>query len=145
MKDEILIEEGIVLSVENGVAEVSLSKSDSCHSCSAKLICKPKDDDFKILKVFDPFGALPGDTVKISVHGSDILKASLMLYGLPLIILLIGTFLGLSIFSGYPQVELFSFLFGLGLTSLYYLYSFLSSKNRNKENIPKIVFLKRNM
>ncbi len=144
MKDEILIEEGIVLSVENGIAEVSLSKSDSCYSCSAKLICKPKDDDLKILKVFDPFGALPGDTVKISVHGSDILKASLMLYGLPLILLLVGTFLGLSIFSRSPQVELFSFLFGLGLTAVYYLLNYFSKKNPNKENIPKIVFLKRN-
>lgn len=144
MKDELLVEEGIVLSASEGFVEVSLTKSDNCDSCSAKIICKPGDSEKKVLKVIDPFGVLPGDVVKISIQGSDVLKASLILYGLPLVILIAGIFSGLSLFSGYEQQELFSFLFGLVLVTVYYFFVRSLQNKRGKENLPKIVFVKRN-
>jgi sigma-E factor negative regulatory protein RseC len=144
MKDEILVEEGIVLSASDGIVEVSLSKSDNCDTCSAKIICKPGDSEKKVLKVLDPFGVLPGDIVKISIQGADVLKASFILYGLPLVILIAGIFSGLSLFSGNEQQELFSFLFSLGLVAVYYLFVKSLQNKRGKENLPKIVFVKRN-
>src|SRR4030066_2580835 len=101
MKGEVLVEEGVVLSVENGIAEISLTKSDNCEECSARLICKPNKDSSKILKAADPFGVIPGDTVRIEIQGKTLFNASILLYGVPLVLLVIGILLGLSIFSNY--------------------------------------------
>ena len=141
MKEEIT-EQGIVISSENGIAEVALLESDNCEECSAKIICKPKADNEKILTVIDEFNASPGDEVSISIEGKELFKASLFLYGLPLIILVLGIYLGMNIFPQDNKLELYSFLSGLAAMSIYFISFFLISKlSSAKENFPKIKFI----
>lgn len=142
--EEILIEEGIVVSKENGIAEVEVFPAQNCEECSAKIICKPNKDDRNVLRVNNLIGANVGDNVRIEIKGKSVLAASFNLYGIPLIILLIGIFLGTSIFSEYKLAELYSALFGIGLTALYYLFLLSHNKNRQDQILPKIVFIKRN-
>ena len=144
MAGEILVEEGIVVSVAEGTAHVAVTQSESCEDCSAKIICKPKSENEKIIKVEDPLGVKPGDKVRIEVEGGALLSASFFLYGVPLILFLVGIFSGMSIFSNYAAKELYSFLFGIGLITVYYIINFLK-KTSSKPKLPKIVSVNRNI
>jgi len=142
MFSEIIVEEGMVVSVGQGTADVAVRQSESCGECSAKIICKPKSAEENIIKVEDPFGARAGDKVRIEINGNVLLRVSFYLYGIPLILLVAGIFSGMSLFSVYPAKELYSFVLGIGLVALYYL---LSSFNRSSEKRKpaKIVAVKR--
>jgi sigma-E factor negative regulatory protein RseC len=144
MYEEVLVEEAIVLSLQNGIAEVSVTPNESCEECSAKIICKPNNDDRNILSVNNSIGASVGDNVRIEIKGKSVLTASFNLYGIPLIILFLGIFLGTSIFSEFRLVELYSALFGIGLITIYYLFLLSHNKSRQNQILPKIVFVKRN-
>ena len=145
MQSENIIEKGIVLSAENGHAEIALLEEGSCEECSAKIFCKPSEkSDSKILEVDDPFGVKPGDEVLIEINGGVILKASFLLYGMPLIMIIIGIVSGMSIFESTSLPELLSFIFGIGLTALYVSGLFLIKKIKHiKPKQPQITFVKR--
>ena len=144
MNSEELIEEGIVISSSAGLAKITLTKSDHCEECSAKIICKPKSGDQKLLTVNDPYGTKPGDVVKISVLGSEILKISFLLYGFPLFLLLIPIFVISNSYPNLKNVELISFSIGVLLVAVYYLIVFLIKKNSAKSKLPKIISYSRN-
>lgn len=141
MYKEELYEEGIVKEAHDGIAEIVISDLDHCEECSAKVYCKPGSSNERSLTVKDPFGVHPGDKVRVTIKGSKILSASFLLYGIPLIILIAGIFIGLQIFSF--NKELFSTLLAIGLISLYSLGLFLYSKqNKNKTaSYPEITFV----
>lgn len=145
MQNESIIEKGIVLSAADGLAEITLMQSDACEDCSAKIFCKPSEEkDTKIIEAEDPYGVQPGDEVLIEIAGTDILKASFMLYGMPLILILLGIILGMSIFNGTSLPELLSFLFSIGITALYFSIIFLINKIKHaKPKLPHITFVKR--
>ncbi len=139
MNDEVIVEEGIVVSVENEFANVAVIQSDACNECSAKIICKPRTATENIIKVLNPLGAKPGNKVRFEVKGVTLINVSFMLYGIPLILLIVGIFLGLSLFEAYQSKELYSFLFGVGLVVIYYLLSFGKLRDKNKEVLPTII------
>ena len=139
MNGEQLHEQGIVLEASEGKAKVRLIESGSCEECSAKIFCKPGEGDSKILEVIDPLGVHAGDEVTINIEGSDLVKASLKLYGIPLVLLVAGIVIGLSLFN---NNELLAFLLGIGIMAIYYLVIFLLSKKSPKQILPKIVLVK---
>jgi sigma-E factor negative regulatory protein RseC len=143
MLNEVIVEEGVVLSVENGFAEVSIYQNGKCDDCSAKIICRPLKNDINILNVIDPLGAKIGDNVRIEIGGKSILKVSFNLYGIPLILLMIGIFFGASIFYMFQFSELYSVLFGFSLLVIYFVFTFLHQKKKQNQILPKIVFIKR--
>lgn len=143
MREE-LNEDGIVIDSEKGVAEVALLRTDNCEECSAKIFCKPKADNTKILRVSDPFGAKPGDEVRIAVGGDALFKYSLIIYGMPLLLMVLGILSGVSMFSSTSSPELFSFLFGLSITSIYFLIVYFILKNYvGNSFMPKITFVRK--
>lgn len=139
MNSEVIVEEGIVISAENGFADIAVVQSESCNDCSAKIICKPKSGDENIVRVIDSFGVKPGDKIHFEVKGAELLNASFSLYGIPLILLVVGIFLGLSLFSQYKAKEFFAFLFGAGLIAIYFLITFWKAGKTNKQLMPKII------
>lgn len=140
---ENIIEEGIIIKSKDGLAEVDLSAGEGCEECSAKLFCKPSEerDNSKILTVEDPFGVKIGDKVKVSVESEAVFKASLILYGIPLLILLLGIIIGMELFTNYSQPELFSFLFTVAILAGYYTTIFLWGvlKKKNAQRLPRII------
>jgi sigma-E factor negative regulatory protein RseC len=141
MYKEELYEDGIVKEVQDGIAEIVISDSDHCEECSAKIYCKPGSSNERSLTVKDPFGVHPGDKVRVTIKGSKILSASFLLYGIPLIILVAGIFIGLQSFT--INKELFSTLLAIGLISIYSLVLYLYNR-RTKTKIssyPEIIFV----
>jgi sigma-E factor negative regulatory protein RseC len=139
MYTEELFEDGIVKEAKDGIAIISIQDSDSCHECTAKIYCKPGNSDGRSLTVRDPYGVHPGDKVRVVIKGSKILSASFKLYGIPLIILLAGIFIGLEVFDA--NKELYSSLFAVGMVAVYSLYIFLFSKKDDVHSYPEIVFV----
>ena len=141
---EELIEEGIVLKSEKGIAEVSLAENEECEECSAKLFCKPGENNTKTIKAFDPYDSKPGDSVRISVAGNAILKATVILYGIPLVILILTIWVGLIMFSSYSSPELISFLIALALMGIYYLaVYYYGKKHKGNLNLARIITVHR--
>ena len=145
MQSETIIEKGIVLSATNGHAEIALIETGACEECSAKIFCKPSENkDSRILEVEDSFGVQVGDEVDIEIKGSDVLKASFMLYGIPLILIIIGIMTGMEVFQNSKLPELLSFIFGVGLNVIYFSGFFFFNKiNLTKAKLPQITFVKR--
>ena len=139
MTEEDYLEDGIVMGVEGGRAIVMLTQDDHCEQCAVHDHCKPSGTGGRSLLAIDPFGVRPGDKVKVIVQGKNILLASVLLYGIPLVLLLVGIFAGMVLFKS--NIELYSSLLGLGLMGVYALALFLRSKfGLNRDNLsPKIV------
>lgn len=143
MNKEILYQEGIVLSCGEKSAEIALLENGACEECTAKLFCKPSDKNQKTFSVSDPFGVRPGDEVRISISGSSVLKVSFLLYGVPLILLIVSIFAGLSFFQQNALKELLSFLIGLAVTGIYFFFFLkFSSFKKNAFEKPKIDFVR---
>ena len=139
MVREELVEKGIVIKSEKGFADVALTASENCEDCSAKLFCKPSENEQKILHVIDKYNTEEGDEVTISVAGNSILKVSLILYGLPLLMLVAVIIGGMQIFNDHSEPELFSSLVGLIFLGVYYTICFLIIKKKDNSNLlPKI-------
>jgi sigma-E factor negative regulatory protein RseC len=141
MYTEELYEEGIVKEAKDGIAIISIQNSDKCKECTAKIYCKPGNTTERSLTVIDSFGVNTGDKVGISIKGNKILSATFLLYGIPLILLLSGLFVGMRIFQ--INKELYSTLTAFGLVSIYVLITFYISKKRNHvtKSYPEIVFV----
>lgn len=139
MYTEELYEEGIVREAKDGIAIISIQDSDNCNECTAKIYCKPGKSEGRSLTVRDPYGVHPGDKVRVVIKGSKILSASFRLYGIPLVLLLAGIFIGLEVFES--NKELFSSLLGVGMVAVYALYMFLFSKNEKIDSYPEIIFV----
>lgn len=141
MEREELIEEGIVKEVNGTLAVISLDDSDNCEECSARIVCKPSGKEGRTLTARDPFGVHPGDKVRVSIKGRDILKISFLLYGLPLLLMLAAIYFGMNIFK--TNIEIYSTLLGTVVIAIYVLLFFVFSKLRGSEHnkYPTIVFV----
>ncbi|MCX7610449.1 MAG: SoxR reducing system RseC family protein [Ignavibacterium sp.] len=139
MYNEELVEEGIVKLSNNGIAEVIISNSGHCEECSAKIYCKPGNSSERTLIVRDPFGAKAGDKVRVVIKGSKILSASFLIYGIPLILLLLGIFIGHYIFN--ENKELYSTLLGFSFIIFYSIFFLLFFKKHKLSSYPEITFV----
>ena len=82
---------GKVIETKGKKAIVRFVRSDACGHCNACFHLGSNEADIDIDNVL---GAKAGDMVGIEMHGKSVLRASLILYGIPLIALLVGAYLG---------------------------------------------------
>lgn len=87
-------EVGVVLEVkDNGTAVVRMSKAGSCEACSAAGSCKAVSGD-RVLEAENRAGAVPGQHVAVEIEAGAFLRASFLVYMMPVIFLFIGAALG---------------------------------------------------
>ena len=98
-----------------------------------------------IIQIKDSTAVAPGDNVEIAVSGSSLLKASLLLYGVPLILMLAGIVIGSFVFSANSNFELLSCLVGLGLISGYIGMLLVNKKSLERLYQPKIIRVSKNI
>jgi positive regulator of sigma E activity len=139
VNQEDFLEEGVVIGIEGGRAIVLLTSDDRCDQCAVHDHCKPSGANGRSLIAADPLGVRPGDKVQVAVQGKNILLATVLLYGIPLVLLLVGVIAGMTLFEN--NIELYSSLLGLGLMAVYGLTLFLRSKfGLDQDDLaPKIV------
>lgn len=138
MKEQ-LIEKGIVISSEDGTAEIALTQKGECEECSAKLFCKPGKNNSNIIKAVDPFNSHPGSEVKIAIDGKKILSISFMLYGVPLFLFLAAIILTIQLIPDTSPKELFAFITAVLVISVYYFFVYLITFRRRRLILPRII------
>lgn len=122
-----MVEIGKVIDIENGNAKVYVARHAACGDCGACQI--GKDNLNMMLTAENNIGAKIGDFVQIELLTENFLFASFILYGIPLIALILGISCGYYSFKalGYQDgtAQLIAALSGIILLSL----SFLIIKN----------------
>jgi sigma-E factor negative regulatory protein RseC len=91
-----LIEErGQVVEVRSGRALVETVRSGSCEACGARHACGCTGGGREArVWVDDPIGVRPGERVTIAVSEGTVLRASVLVYLLPVVALVIGAIVG---------------------------------------------------
>ena len=102
-------QEGIVLSVHNGMAKVRTSRHSDCENCGS---CP--GNSALVLDARNPLGAKPGQWVMIEVQEIGMLKSAFIVYMLPLIAVFIGVMIG-GYLAGQLGSDLLNFEIGGGV------------------------------
>lgn len=136
---EQIIEQGFVLKADNDTAEIALTNSDACESCDS-LFCSANSKGENVLIADNEIQAKVGDFVKVMVTGSAMMKATFLLYVVPLLILVGSIMLFYEVFE---YSEFFSFIAALVITFAYYLLLMMIGDPKNdKKPMPKIISIK---
>ncbi len=81
-------ESGVVIAGEHGKARVRIERSKACEGCHG---CLMSDTGrYMIADVVDGIGVSVGDVVRIQTEGATPMKATLLLFGLPLLLIFAG-------------------------------------------------------
>jgi len=133
-----MIEEtGKVIKVDGNIAIVSSKRSTMCKGCAAQHVCHSfgSGEDSVEIKTYNVAKAKVGDVVKVVLPEKNFLKASFIVYGIPILFLIIFSVFGKIMF----KKDIFSFIFGFsGFLFSFLLVKYLDKKSRNKY-LPEIV------
>jgi sigma-E factor negative regulatory protein RseC len=122
-------EEGIVEEVEGDTARVSIVKKSACEECSSAGICHPGEREF--MEAANPLNAKKGQKVKVAIAPQIFLKASIILYGVPMAALIAGAIVmkNVGIHYGAADSDLWAFFGGVVCLGV----SFLGLRAYNKK------------
>jgi sigma-E factor negative regulatory protein RseC len=107
-------EEGIVAEIEGDITKVAIIKKSACEQCAASGVCHPGDQEY--LEASNPLGAKKGQKVKVVLAPQIYLKASIILYGLPMAALVAGAIIAKNIavrYFGEANSDLWAFIVGM--------------------------------
>ena len=133
---------GVVISTQGVVARVRVQRSGACDACAVSGTCKPVEETAE-LEAFNPIRAKIGQTVRLVLKPQLYLKASIIVYGLPVVSLIGGAILGKNIgeiyFKGMDS-DLISAAFGFGALIISFLaIKIWSSKVEKKEEYRPVI------
>lgn len=127
---------GYIKELKGDRAIVKISVNPKCFGCSGKGGCvvfaKKEERD---LEVFNPINAKIGDLVAVT-YPEKRNSIFLFLFGLPILGILLGVYLGFTLFKKEIYALFFSFLFLF--VSLFLLRIFQSSLFKKEKYLPKI-------
>ncbi|MEW6327969.1 MAG: SoxR reducing system RseC family protein [Thermodesulfobacteriota bacterium] len=87
-------EEGEVIAVEGNRAKVRIKRSPACDSCSTRETCGLLGEGETVLTALNTVGASKGQRVRVSLKVEGEVKASFILYLVPLAGLVAGALIG---------------------------------------------------
>ncbi|MCK5511718.1 MAG: SoxR reducing system RseC family protein [Thermodesulfovibrionia bacterium] len=110
-----MIEEtGIVTKIDGDMAKVAVQKRGACEGCAARGVCETSDDGMEI-EAINSVQAQIGQTVKVSIKPQTYLKGTFFVYGIPLVVFIIGIIIGKNIGEKYFKTissDIVSFIVG---------------------------------
>ena len=136
-------EQGIVIRTDSRAAWVKTIKTGACEGCSARGSCHSlgNNDEMEV-KAINEAGAKVGDRIVLYFETASLLKASFLLYVFPILLLIIGAFLGQEIAShidfnpsGLSAITGFSFF----IAAILIIKARANKMALKKEYRPKIV------
>ncbi len=131
---------GEVVKIEGDMAQIKLTRHSACGKCKA---CKIGEDDGSVYSdAYNSMHAKEGDHVEISMDEGDLLGAAAILYGFPLITMLICVFI-VNWMLGKSEIVNHEVILGAtALISLAATFTIIKAKNgefkRSKKYLPEI-------
>ena len=130
-------EEGIVVEIDGDFAKVAIVSKSACEKCSASSMCHPPGDG-EYLEASNPLGAKKGQKVKVALAPQVYLKASIILYGIPMAAFITAAILGKNLGRRYgteANSDLWAFIAGMACLALSFL--FIRMYNNKVEKTPQ--------
>lgn len=112
-------ETGTVISVSDNEAWVQTVRESACQACKARHGCGQKalaslsSGQSRQIRVSNTLHARPGDQVTVAIDESALLKASLLVYALPLVLMVVATGLAGIALPGQDLVAMAGAVLGL--------------------------------
>jgi sigma-E factor negative regulatory protein RseC len=134
--EKMIEEEGVVAEIEGDIARVAILTKSACEQCAASGVCHPGDQEY--LEAANPLGAKKGQKVKVVLAPQVYLKASIILYGIPMAALIAGAIIGKNIsirYVGEQSSDLWAFIAGMACMLVSFL--FIRSYNKKVEKTQK--------
>jgi sigma-E factor negative regulatory protein RseC len=114
-------EVGIVQKMQGNRAHVSIQRHAACGDCGA---CHVGRDKMTMNAIaYNGVGAEVGDAVEVEMQFTNVMKASMIAYGIPLVVFILGSVFGFYVLNpmlGAGDNPMPAFLSGLVLTILSY-------------------------
>ncbi|SNX55302.1 SoxR reducing system RseC family protein [Thermoanaerobacterium sp. RBIITD] len=89
-----MLEKGRIVDIKDGKAKVELIRNDMCGKCHA---CEIGSNNRMLIEVDINDDEKIGDSVSLEMKEASMLKATFIMYGIPLLFFFIGVFLGYAI------------------------------------------------
>ena len=136
-------EEGIVVEVNGDIAKVAVLAKSACEKCAASGVCHPGGDD-SFVEATNPLNAKKGQKVKVVLAPQLYLKASIILYGIPMAVFVAAAIVAKStaVRSGAEgSSDLWAFLAGAVslVVSFFFIRRYNKKVERTREYQPVIV------
>ena len=87
-------EEGVVIHTFDDKAKVRTIRSSACEGCASESFCHPEKGTEMITEVVNNIHAKVGERVKIGLKPGVYLKASFLVYMVPIIAFILGAIIG---------------------------------------------------
>ena len=121
---------GVVEKIDGSHVTVRIVQTSACSSCSAKGLCNASESKEKLIDVYhNQVSCQIGEQVVVCGTTSMGMRAVLLAFGLPVLILLLALFVTMRITDG---DALFSALVGLGTMVPYYLIIYVCKDKLNR-------------
>lgn len=129
---------GTVESVKDKNVYVKVIREEACAHCK---MCTTGINEGKecVIEAVNKCGAEVGDKVEIDVQSNYFLRATAIMYGIPLIAMMLGIGISLAILQsrGVKDAELISAFIGLAFTGIVYMIINKREKdNKNTQYLP---------
>jgi sigma-E factor negative regulatory protein RseC len=131
-------EEGVVVEIVGKNAKVAILKKSACESCAAAGVCHPQDADRSLMEAANPMNAIKGQRVKVVLGPQMYLKASIILYGIPMIALVGGAIFAKNMamqYGGQENSDLWAFV--AGMVCMIVSFMFIRLYNKKVESTQK--------
>ena len=134
---------GIVKELNGIKAIISVQKQGSCGSCPGGTLCRSLGAGEALMEAYNHADAQAGDTVRVVFKSSNYLRGTILVYGLPSLMLIVGAVLGKEYLGRlFPAAdpEVLSACSGFGFLVISFLVIKIWSNifERKKENTPTI-------
>lgn len=117
-------------------ARVEIRPREACSHCSARSACNSTGEETKVVEANNPIGAGVGDWVNLEISENISLAATLLVFGIPLLFLIVGIVIG-EIISG---DRLALILGGSGLLTAFLLVKIFDKYlNKKRKILPTII------
>ena len=135
-------EEGIVMETYGGMAKVAVLAKSACEKCASAAVCHPEGED-SYMEASNPLGAKQGQKVKVVLAPQVYLKASIILYGIPMAIFITAAIIGKNVAEQLGRdasSDLWAFISGMTfmLVSFFFIRSYNKKVEKTQEYKPVI-------
>lgn len=116
-----MVEKGHIVDIKDGIAKIELIRNNMCGKCH---MCEIGSNNRMIIETEADNNDKIGDTVSLEMKETSMLKASLIMYGIPLLFFFAGVLLGYiisEIFSANNLAQAIEAVFGILFTAISFL------------------------